>query len=96
MSENVILVLPKIGQTLCEGEDIATVTLEVYVPVRYHYGMRHSHSYAQLISTSKTTKENMKVYLRAYGLGTSGKRDILLARLRQYAEGQDQWKRSVD
>jgi len=31
VAKDVVLILPQIGQTLCEGGDIATVQLVVYV-----------------------------------------------------------------
>ncbi|KAF7980504.1 hypothetical protein HWV62_38012 [Athelia sp. TMB] len=68
--ETEVLILPVIGQTLREGEDITTERLEL---------------------RKEVTKRVLQGYLEGYNLSTSGKRDVLIQRLREYAKDKDQW-----
>lgn len=42
-------------------------------------------------STREVTKKILQSYLKGYSLGTSGNREVLIQRLRDYAADKDQW-----
>jgi SAP domain len=91
MSE--VLVLPQIGQTFREGGEIITTELTVYVPIMPDSQAPSVEHQEWHCRTSKTTKAQLQVYLKAYSLGTSGNRSNLIERLRTYAADKDQWTR---